>query len=374
MGDKLKIFFHKFTFDRNYQLSLVAAIMLAGAAFVWFGVWFDVSHRLNNGSVSNQINENVNAVLPPVKIETTAPRKTDGVIVPLDQANKIPAAVMIENLASEGVRPQYGLQKAEIVYEITTEGGITRFMALFSSTEEIKQIGPVRSARPTYLEFSSEYPALYAHAGGSPEALAEIDGLKIPDCSALSADSRFFWRDNTRLAPHNLFTSSTLLNYALRDKGMQETESNFLTWKFKDEKKVGIIDQLNEKFIKINFSTPEYQVTWKYNQENNDYQRYYGEQAHKDALTDEIITAKNIIIEIVPPAIDAGDKGRVNFDVNGEGKVYIFRDGEKIEGLWKKNGRENRTQFFTTDNQEISLNRGKIWIEILPSDKTFENN
>lgn len=369
--DKIKILIHKFKVDKNYQLSLVASILIIGAGFVWFGVYYNVSHRLNEIKVAAIANENSNLNTNQSAEEVLIARRTDGWLVKPEEANRQVVAIMIENLASEGVRPQYGLSKAEIVYELITEGGITRFMAIYSSAENIAQIGPVRSARPTYLEFSSEYNALYSHAGGSPEAMAAIDGLKISDCSALGSDSRYFWRDNSRFAPHNLFTSSELLNYALRDKNLLAPESAFDSWKFQDEQNVSIPE---DKFIRINFSTPEYQVTWKYDNKNNTYQRYYGEAEHKDALTDKAIIAKNIIIEIVPPAIDAGEKGRVKFDVNGEGKAYIFRDGNKIEGFWRKNSRTERTKFYDESNQEILLNRGNTWVEILPSDKTFENN
>lgn len=370
---KIKTLIHKFKVDKNYQLSLVASILILGAAFVWFGVYYNVSHRLNEIKVAVISDENNNNNINQSPEEQLVARRTDGWLVKPEEANRPVVAVMIENLASEGVRPQYGLSKAEIVYELITEGGITRFMAIYSSAENISQIGPVRSARPTYLEFSSEYDALYSHAGGSPEAMAAIDGLKISDCSALGNDSRYFWRDNSRYAPHNLFTSSELLNYALRDKNLLNSESSYDSWQFQDEQKNN--SNLSEdKFIRLNFSTPEYQVTWKYDKNSNNYQRYYGEAEHKDALTDDVIIAKNIIVEIVPPAIDAGEKGRVKFDVNGEGKVYIFRDGEKIEGTWRKDSRVSRTKFYDENNQEILLNRGNIWVEILPSDKTFENN
>jgi hypothetical protein len=373
MGFKYKIkkFLHKFLVDINYQLSLIALILIVGAIFVWFGVWFNFNNKLSNATVLSDGNTNTKIVS--ILNEEKVFRKTDGMPVEQGKENDQSIAVMIENLASENVRPQYGLQKAEIVYEMPVEGGITRFMAIYSNLDDIKQIGPVRSVRPTFLEFSSEYNAILTHAGGSPEALSAISGLQIQDCSALSADSKYFWRYSNNYAPHNLMTSSELLSYALRDKQLNETDSSFDSWLFEDL-------QINnkkpeaEKYIKISFSTPEYEATWKYDNINDQYKRYYQENEHKDALTDSAITAKNIIIQVVPPAMDAGEKGRVNFDVNGEGKAYIFKHGEKIDGTWKKNGRTERTKFYNADNQEIPLVRGNVWIEVLPSDKVFENN
>ena len=56
-----------------------------------------------------------------------------------------PLAVMVEN--EYNARPQSGLDRAGIVYEILAEGG-TR-LALYLG-EDLEEIGPVRSARPYF--------------------------------------------------------------------------------------------------------------------------------------------------------------------------------------------------------------------------------
>ena len=53
-------------------------------------------------------------------------------------------AVKIDNIAL--ARPQTGLTDADIVYVLPVEGGLSRFMAVFSSHFP-PVIGPVRSAR-----------------------------------------------------------------------------------------------------------------------------------------------------------------------------------------------------------------------------------
>lgn len=395
--DRAQFIFHKFKTDRNYQLGLMAVILVFGASVVWLGVWYSLSNQADKNIITLDANANTNTLAEKVEeVPAQLPRTTDGVIVNSKDANRQPIAVMIENLASDEVRPQFGLSQAQIVYEVIVESGITRFMAIFSSPEHIRQIGPVRSARPTYLEFASEYDALYVHAGGSPEALGAIDGLGIKDCSALAADSKYFWRDNNKYAPHNLFTSSKLLTYALRDKELLEEQVEFQSWNFNtadNTRQERIVDQnINVEVvnleanantnteqatnstssIKIHFSDPAYEVEWKYDAENKIYQRYNGGQLHTDANNDEPLTTTNIIIQIVPPAADAGNEGRVNFNVTGEGPVYIFTHGAMYEGTWEKADRLSRTAFYDDNGQEIALNPGTIWVEILPEDRNFE--
>ena len=69
-------------------------------------------------------------------------------------ANRPVTGVMIEN--SPDARPQSGLTDAGIVYEAIAEGGVTRFLAIYQESQP-QYIGPIRSARPYYLDFILEY-------------------------------------------------------------------------------------------------------------------------------------------------------------------------------------------------------------------------
>lgn len=66
-------------------------------------------------------------------------------------------------------RPQTGLTEADIVYEVLAEGEVTRFLAIFQSSNP-KLIGPVRSSRDYYIELAKGYNSLYIAHGYSPEA------------------------------------------------------------------------------------------------------------------------------------------------------------------------------------------------------------
>jgi len=65
-------------------------------------------------------------------------------------------------------RPQSGLNSARVVYEAPVEGGYTRYMALYLVDDDVGKVGPVRSARPYFLDWLSEYgKPMYMHVGGS---------------------------------------------------------------------------------------------------------------------------------------------------------------------------------------------------------------
>ena len=293
-------------------------------------------------------------------LEGLARRKIDGVYVEEGKENFYPITIMIENMID--ARPQSGLSKANLIYEALVEAGITRFLAVYASDEDVEEIGPVRSARPYYLDWAAEFASLYIHSGGSPESLTLIPKSNIYDLNEFWND-QYFWRRNSRLAPHNLYTSSELLNKALEDK--VDEESNYESWLYKEEKSLEE-RSLEEQEVMIDYSTYTYRVEWKYDKENNDYVRYQAGSIHKDIDGTEI-KAKNIVVMYLKTwVIDA--EWRRKMETIGSGQAVVFRDGEAIEGEWKKESKGSRTRFYDQDGLEIEFNTGTTWIQVVPTD------
>jgi hypothetical protein len=285
-------------------------------------------------------------------------RLLDGKIVDKDLASLKPIAVMLENHFES--RPVAGLEYASIIYEIIVEGDITRFLAIFDYDTDIKKIGPVRSARPFFVDLAEEWNGVYFHAGGSSDALNKLRTSKMPNINEISGDGIYFWRDRYRQAPHNLFTSSDLIKRAFDAK---EIDSNaaFMPWSFKNDSPNQDISELVGE-IEVAFSQePLYQVKYIYNLKDNDYTRYLAGKVHK---TDRgtILKAKNIILQYVDYDI-IDSYGRIKVNLSGKGKAVIYQDGKKIEGYWEKIA--DRTYFYNQDGDQIKFNRGTIWVELL---------
>jgi hypothetical protein len=290
-------------------------------------------------------------------------RKIDGQEVKTEaQTNLYPVAIMIENAAD--CWPQTGLDKANLVFEAITEGSIPRFVAFYASGDDIKKIGPVRSARPYYLDWVGPFEPLYMHVGGAPEALQKIRSGRydlIDFDQFFNGDS--YWRDKWRYAPHNVYTSSELIKEALTQKGLT-TPADYPTWKYKNdletEKRP---EQVND--IKINFATQFYIVRWKYNRAENSYVRYQNGDIHK--MSDgEWIKAKNVIVQVNDMRV-IDEIGRKNITTLGEGQAWIYRDGDKEEATWKKATINDGLKYYDKDGKEIELNGGTTWIEVIPS-------
>lgn len=305
--------------------------------------------------------------IPPPPQQYT--RRLDGVLVASQpEADAVPVGIMVENLTT--TRPQSGLGAARVVYETLAEGGITRFLALFLPGDDVGKIGPVRSARHYYVDWVEEYGAPYAHAGGSPQALGQISRDKVPDLNGIGGAWRYFWRDRSMAAPHNLFTNGEQLARAMQELGYA-TEARFEPWVFEDPQQPAVPEPLAST-VTVNFSSPAYAVLFTYDRGTNAYLRSNGGTPHLDRSTDRQLRADNVIVQFVRKPIPLGEKARIDLETEGEGKAVVVRNGHATEGTWKKNGTAGRTQFFTVDGSKMILNRGVTWVLVVPEDRPVQ--
>ncbi|MFZ5364915.1 MAG: DUF3048 domain-containing protein [Patescibacteria group bacterium] len=285
-------------------------------------------------------------------------RLLDNVCVAAGFGNLTPWAVMIENNIE--ARPVAGIDAASLVFEAIAEGSITRFLAVFPGDSEVEKIGPVRSARPYYLDWATEFDPVYIHVGGSPQALAELADSSMKDLNQFYFGD-YFWRSNDRFAPHNVYTSSQLINKVMEKKDWSGT-SEYEPWQFKDE--TASADSTAEQNIVINYNSSYYDVNWQYDAESNEYVRY---QSGKKYLTEagDAVTAKNVaVVYTLVRVID--DYGRLDTKTIGQGRALVFRDGIGIDGQWKKQNAKSRLRFYDQAGEEIRMNGGKTWIAIVP--------
>lgn len=270
-----------------------------------------------------------------------------------------PFAVVVDNHPQS--RPQYGLSQADIVYEALTEGGITRFLAIFQ-TKDVAKIGPVRSVRTYFNDWAQELGAIFAHVGGNGDALYYLH-KGIPGISDADEffNSEFYWRSQDSQAPHNVYTSTSSLSRLARSRKFS-TQADYEAYIFKDDQPSG---NPSASIIKVEFSTPQFAASWKYDPALNSYKRLVGKLPDIDGANRAQIRAKNVIVQAVKNWPTNSDTPlAISMGTRQGGETYIFMDGKAIKGQWKH--REGRTKFYSNDGAELALNRGSIWIEIVP--------
>ena len=265
-------------------------------------------------------------------------------------------AVSIEN--SPAARPQSGLNEAEIVYEFMTEGGITRFLALFWP-EIPEKVGPIRSARPFLIETAAAYDSLFLHAGASPDGFQMLSEIEIINLDQIY-QSQYYWRSSKRQAPHNLYSGRPSLSPYLSQISAREypEQFEFLTASV-------VSDFIEAEEISIDY-WGDYEVLYRYNKLENRYQRYLNDfDTPHTVESGETISAKNIIVQYVET--QTKDRaGRLDLDLDSGGKMELFRDGIVIEGSWEKTGQYN-ISYLTSSGEKIMVNPGETWIQVVPS-------
>jgi hypothetical protein len=325
------------TVKKPLGLSIFLIIALIGASA--FSIYFFISdNNIDWRSAVNHQNKN-----------TTA-RQLDGRLVAKEYAALKPMAITLENHVDS--RPNVGLEDASVIYETVVEGDITRFLAIFDETIKTEKIGPIRSARPFFVQLAEEYNPVYFHAGGSALALSQLKFSSVININEISSDGIYFWRDKDRMMPHNLFTSANAKKI--------DVAADFLPWLFKNDSPQPDLNSQTEA-ITINFlGNPDYIVKYQYNPIDNDYTRFVG---GKEVKTEAgfILKAKNIVVQKVSAKV-IDSYGRLDIDLKSGGQATICQDGRKIEGSWKKS--YGRTRFYDDRGQEIKFNRGSIWIEL----------
>lgn len=290
-----------------------------------------------------------------------------GLYVDENVLERRPIAVMLDNLYS--ARPQAALSEADIVYEILAEGRITRYMAIFYS-EYPELIGPVRSARPYFVEKSLEYDPYLVHVGGSNQALRDIRTYGMADIDGLSSGS--FWRVSHKRIPHNMYTSSKVLIEEANRKGYTKTKiPEFLA--FNDD----FIALGGTTATEINFEYKEptpsdqtgYTTSYIYNNENKLYYRYTNGKPHVDENDQNQLTCTNIIVQYAKTKV-IDNEGRLKVDFIGSGKGKLYTGGEMIEIKWDKSSARSSTSFYTNDGTPIKLNPGITWFQIFETGKS----
>lgn len=272
-------------------------------------------------------------------------------------------SVMIEN--SPEARPQTGLSSADIVYEIKTEGNISRYLAFFHDNIP-SSVGPVRSSRHYFIPLSEQLNFTYVHFGASTYAYEYLQSskLKVPHIDGIT-DSKYFFRDNTRNAPHNAYLNTeSLVSY----DDLIITNEMF---SFGDSG-----DLASETANSIEFSYNKFtNIRYTYDHSMKKYLRFQESIPHVDAKSQEQIMVSNVIIQYtIHDSIAEDNLGRIDVVLTGEGEIDYFTEGKKMKGTWRKGNNMLSTTFYDSNGQPLNLNPGNTWIQVLDVDNDLKFN
>jgi hypothetical protein len=282
--------------------------------------------------------------------------------------NHRPIVTKISN-APPLVRPQAGLNAADLVFEHYAEGGLTRFSAVFYS-QLPQRVGSVRSGRLIDYELVPMYRALLVYSGASNGVQQIIADGDFADRAyyGVNYGRPYYFRDEEIEVPHNLFANVAAVSQLATDEGVNERPA-LQGMAFHTD--VPRFSTQDANLIDIRYYATR--VQWEWDAENGVYRRFSDGQPHYDATTETQVTANNVVVIYAnhrfTDIVESQFQDRVSYSIEiklwFEGLAVLFRDGRMYEGLWWRPTREDMITLRTYDGQYLYLKPGNTWFQVM---------
>ena len=263
-------------------------------------------------------------------------------------------AVKIDNIVT--ARPQTGLQSADIVYVEPVEGGLTRFMAVFSSRVPTT-VGPVRSARESDLYLLPQFgrPA-FAWSGATPHLVPFIERAHIADLYALQVNG--YYRISSRLAPENLYANPrTLLKEAPKASKARDIGFRF-----------GAQPAGGRTTGSYSVKYPAASYTFRWSAKAKRWLTWI-DGAPAGATEGGQLGGATVIIQYVYI-------GESRFEEYGglpplarsigSGTAVILRNGRAYKVHWSRPGLTSGTTYTLPGGKRMTFARGQVWVVLAP--------
>jgi hypothetical protein len=277
-----------------------------------------------------------------------------------------PIIIQIENSSQPTVRPQTGMQQADMIYEYISEFGIPRLSAIYWHPPS-SLIGPVRSCRLITVQLEQMYRGMIYCSGANDYVLGQV--WKWPnvvyDYNYMYA---YMYRAADRYAPHNVI--------ARPDQVTAHTaQANLPALKY-DIAPAHPDAALPGATPATSVTIPQHGAVWRYDANSREYLKWQDGAPFTNVGTGQV-HAKNLIIEHVISRIDTnpantGVHHTYNteyYELAGEGTADIYSDGGMIHVTWKHPNGDVPVVYYDASGNPVDLNTGLTWVHVIGSDQ-----
>ena len=288
--------------------------------------------------------------------------------MPIDEADLMrrPIAVVINNLFQ--ALPQSGISSADIVYEVLAEGDVTRLVGIFQS-DIPEKIGPVRSARDSFIDFAFNHDAIFVHHGRSPDANTRLNATRITNLDGMSLEGTVFWRDRTypawhhnsgtRPLEHSSYTSRQRIETHMASRSIRDTVGEDPAYGFV----FGAVPSVGAgaaNTVTVPFSVP-YARTFIFDPDTGLYFVENRDGPLKDAENQTQVTVRNILVQQTTMRV-TGDLGQRTIGTVGSGDGYLITGGMYQRVSWAKDSHTSPMRWYFEDGSPLVLAPGPTWI------------
>lgn len=276
-----------------------------------------------------------------------------------------PVAFSLNN--SSACLPQYGLDKLDWMFEVETEGDVTRCLCIMSNPQDANAVGPIRSCRSYFLNLAVSYDAPLFHCGGSVFS----DANQYSSTGSVSSwnhvdqmyNDKYFYRESSRqgsyATEHTLFTTGERMLQGMADKGYNTDEVLDYGYQFSD---TVALDGQNAEKVSITFRGTK-NTTMKYDAESGLYKAHQNGSNWVEGSTGENATFRNVLV-VMTPQTKVGS-GHSFYELGGSGSGYFAVDGKMVPIKWEHEDANGAFRFTLEDGTPITLGVGKTYCAII---------
>ncbi len=265
-------------------------------------------------------------------------------------------------------RPQFGLDKADVIVEEKVEGDMSRLMVLFHS-QNADRVGPVRSLRDTDVNWLQPVGGLLAYSGGIDPVKARLAPAGIVDVGADSHGPRWYPTRKDRTPGHNMSTNTNLLReFEVKDP---KAPPALFTYRTKntsfDAAGAAPVSRVDGRFSGQPYALV---FAWSWNPEKKSFVRETDNKPH-EIEGDGQIAMPNVILQFTKysrtPYKDRANSPVDQAEVTGSGEAWVLSGGKLAKGTWARPSNTQVTTFKDQNGAPMQLAPGQTWLMLAPT-------
>lgn len=316
------------------------------------------------------------------KLEAVPEQKYENLLTGVEDltkeaVGKRPIAVMVNNV--KDALPQYGIGKADVIFELPVEGDLTRLMAMYADYTQVPDVCSIRSCRYYYPAIAKGFDAFYVHWGMDKTVTSYVNSLKMDRYDGNANTGGLFARDAERkragyATEHTgYFKGTQFASVAQESKVRLDLleEKKGTAFNFCDKDTTITPTGAACNVLNVKFGAASAKLS--YNAENKLYYKDINGQAHVDGRTGEQLAFTNVfVLETSISVRDNAGHKKLDWAGSSNSKGYYISNGVVQPIRWSKaNGNEGSyLKFYDENGQELVINRGKSYIAYTYAGKT----
>jgi len=249
-------------------------------------------------------------------------------------------------------RPPTGLTKADIVYVLPVEGGLSRIFAVFSSHFP-PVVGPVRSSREEDIQLLRQFGrSAFAFSGAQPRLLPVVEHARIVDL--YSGIVGGYFRSSNRVPPYNLYARTS----KLLAEATGASKAKDIGFRFGPAPAGG----KPATVYNVSYSSAAFSIRWS---EAEHRWLIWMDGKAATAADGKKLGARTVVVQYAK----VGTSGFLELGIRppythtvGSGRAVVLRDGRAYDTTWSRPTADGGTTFTRPDGSRMPFARGQVWV------------